>query len=353
MNCPRLDHFVRLNHTGKIGKCGHMTKSPEFDSHEDMQKSVWLAQIRTQMKQNIWPKECVRCKLTEETSNTSIRLDMIERDRILKSIKKDYLIVGGVLDNICNSACQSCNSSLSTKIGSLSNKNYKKINNYDKFFSLPQDKIIEVDINGGEPTASPNYKKLLKNLPEVTKIIRINTNGSRIIPEIEHLFRKEMRVIITLSLDGTENVHNYVRWPILWKDYKKNVNKYIKLRKQYKNLRLNFWTTVSCLNAIDLKNIIDYAKQVNIDHAYGFCITPPQLDIRYINTFTNIAKENLSKCGDTLLSAIANRCGSFNKENHTELKYFLQMQDNLRKINCKDYFNFDPNFSKNNLEKTL
>lgn len=345
MHCPRIDHFVRLNPTGKIGKCGHMTKAPEFASHEDMQQSGWLTEIKKQMRQDVWPKECVRCKLTEETSNTSIRLDMIERDRILKSIQKNYLIVGGVLDNVCNSACQSCNAQLSTKIGSLTNKYYEKINNYDKFFSLPQDRIVEVDVNGGEPTASPNYKRLLKNLPTSTKIIRINTNGSRVIAEIEELLKKEMRVIITLSFDGTEKVHDYARWPILWKDYKKNVSKYIELRKQYKTLRLNFWTTVSCLNVGDLKNIIDYAKQVNIDHAYGFCIQPSQLDIRYINKFTSTAKENLIKTGDSFLSAIAHRCGSFTKDNSTELKNFVEIQDNLKKINLNDYFNLDLNLS--------
>ena len=149
MQCPRLDHFVRLNYTGKFGKCGHMTNAKEFSTINDMQNSEWLKDIKKQMSNEQWPKECVRCELTEKTTRTSIRLDMIERDRILKSIKKDYLIVGGVLDNICNSACQSCNADLSTKIGSLENKNYKKINNYDKFFKLPQDRIVEVDVNGG------------------------------------------------------------------------------------------------------------------------------------------------------------------------------------------------------------
>ena len=100
MQCPRLDHFVRLNHTGKFGKCGHMTQAQEFDSFKDMQDSSWLKEIKKQMENNSWPKECIRCQLTEETTNTSIRLDMIERDRILNSIQKDYLIVGGVLDNI-------------------------------------------------------------------------------------------------------------------------------------------------------------------------------------------------------------------------------------------------------------
>jgi sulfatase maturation enzyme AslB (radical SAM superfamily) len=339
MQCPRLDHFVRLNHTGKIGKCGHMTQAPEFDSLADMQHSAWLEKIKKQMEDNIWPTECVRCAMTEETSNTSIRLDMIERDRILNSIQRDYLIVGGVLDNVCNSACQSCNAELSTKIGSLASKDYKKINNYDNFFSLPQDRIVEVDVNGGEPTASPNYKRLLKNLPTSTKIIRINTNGSRVIPEIEELLKKEMRVIITLSFDGTEKVHDYARWPILWEDYKKNVSKYIELRKQYTTLRLNFWTTVSCLNVGDLGNIINYAKEVEIDHAYGFCIRPAVLDVRHENKLTVTAKQSLSKTDNKLLNSISNNCCSFEKNNDEELKKFISSQDSLRNINYKTYFN--------------
>lgn len=345
MHCPRLDHFVRINNTGKISKCGHMTGAKEFSSFEDMQKSIWLAEIKKQMEHNIWPKECVRCCMTEETSNTSIRLDMIERDRILKPIKKNYLIVGGVLDNICNSACQSCNAELSTKIGSLNSKKFKKINNYDQFFSLPQDRIVEVDINGGEPTASPNYKKLLKNLPITTKIVRINTNGSRVIPEIEELLKTQMRVIITLSFDGTKNVHDYTRWPILWQDYEKNIYKYVQLRKKYKNLKLNFWTTVSCYNVGDMQNILEFANAVRIDHAYGYCIQPWLLDIRYVNHFTIEAKKKLLLTKNKFLSAMADKCGEINIDNSKDLQYFINAQDALRKINFKDYFNFKLNLS--------
>jgi sulfatase maturation enzyme AslB (radical SAM superfamily) len=329
-----------------------MTGAKEFNSFDEMQNSIWLKNIKEKMKDQQWPAECVRCQLTEEATNTSIRLDMIERDKILSGIKKDYLIIGGVLDNICNSACQTCNSGLSTKIGSLSSKNYEKVNNYETFFTLPQDRIVEVDVNGGEPTASPNYKKLLKNLPKSTQIIRINTNGSRVIPEIEELLKKEMRVIITLSFDGTNDVHDYARWPILWNDYKKSVEKYVELRARYKILRLNFWTTVSCLNVGDLENIIKYAETVGIDHAYGFCIQPTQLDIRYVNKLTIEAKQQLLSKNNKLLSAIANKCASFNTDNSVELKNFINAQDALRNINFKDYFSFDLNLSKNSLANT-
>ena len=339
MHCPRLDHFARINHNGKIGKCGHMTGAKEFDSFESMQQSSWLTGIKEKMKDGQWPAECVRCRMTEDATNTSIRLDMIERDRILRAVDKDYLIVGGVLDNICNSACQSCHSGLSTKIGSLSSKDYRLVNNYDTFFKFPQERIREVDVNGGEPTARPNYKKLLRNLPGAVKIVRINTNCSRMIGEIKDLLRKDIKVIVTISFDGVGDTHDYVRWPILWKDFKNNVGKYISMRDQYENLRLNFWTTVSCLNAADLDNIIEFASTNKIDHSYGFCIRPDVLDIRHENKLTLRAREKFSKTDNKLLLAVGNKCCTFKKNNDEQLKKFILSQDALRHIDYQNYLN--------------
>jgi len=343
MHCPRLKHFVRLEPNGQFGKCGHMVKGKSFDTLENMQSSEWLQDISNKMNKNIWPEECKRCQMTEEVSGNSIRKNTIERDRILKAMNKNYLIVGGVLDNICNSACQSCNADLSTKIGSLQKKNYKKINNYDKFFLLPQQRIMEVDVNGGEPTASPNYKKLLKNLPTAVKIVRLNTNGSRLINEIVDLLKQNIRVIVTLSFDGTDLVHDYTRWPIKWVEYKKNVKKYLELRKQYKNLKLDFWTTVSCLNVGDFENIIQYANNNDIDHSYGFCVIPATIDIRYKNRLTQEAKQKLSLSKNNLLQSIGEKCCSFDKNNSEDLKTFVNKQDSLRQLSFKNYFNFDTN----------
>ena len=64
---------------------------------------------------------------------------------------------------------------------------------------------MEVDVNGGEPTASKNYKKLLTNLPRKTKIVRMNTNGSRMIKELEAILRNRIMVIVTLSFDGVDD----------------------------------------------------------------------------------------------------------------------------------------------------
>ena len=196
MYCPRLDHFVRLNQDGSVGKCGHMMNARGFESFEEIENSEWLKSIKDTMSADKWPDQCTRCEQSERVKGESIRTNSIARHKMLHPIRKDYLIVGGVLDNICNSACQSCNAGLSTKIGSLGSKNYPRVDNYDVFQRLPLDRVIELDVNGGEPTASKNYKKVLNDLPANTKIVRMNTNGSRMIKEIEDVLKRNIMVIV-------------------------------------------------------------------------------------------------------------------------------------------------------------
>ena len=336
MFCPRLDHFLRLNQDGSVGKCGHMVNAKGFESFEELEHSEWMKGVRDTMSQDKWPDECTRCEQSERVKGESIRTNSITRHKMLHPIRKDYLIVGGVLDNVCNSACQSCNAGLSTKIGSLESKNYPRVDNLEVFKKLPQERIIEFDVNGGEPTASKNYKKILKTLPENVKIVRMNTNGSRMISELEDVLKRNIMVIVTMSLDGIGSVHDYTRWPIKWTDYKKTVDAYKKLQEKYKLLQLDFWTTVSCLNIKNLPEIINFAKNKNIPHDWAFLNKPSVLNIRYKNRFTTLAKHMSPK-------EIA-----VEEDNSEQLELFIKRQDALRNISVDDYFNLTANFSKNN-----
>lgn len=338
MFCPRLNHFVRLNQDGSIGKCGHMVKQKGFSSYEKLDNSQWLNKIRLKMTWDEWPDECVRCKQTEKVSGESIRTKSIDRHKVLHHIRDDYLVVGGVLDNVCNSACQSCNEGLSTKIGSLHSKKYPRVNNYEKFWTIPQDQILEVDVNGGEPTASKNYKKILANLPENTKIVRMNTNGSKMINELEPILKKKTIVIVTLSFDGVGDVHDYVRWPIKWKNYIKSVAAYKQLQKQFSNLKLNMWTTISALNVENFPSILDFALEHNIEHDWALLNSPSALDVKYKNQFTKIAKQKLETATYDECRKLAKSL-AIDKDNTEQIDLFIKKQDYLRKIDIKNYLN--------------
>ena len=308
-----------------------MIGAPGFDSWIEMQDSDWLKSVKQQMDSYQWPLECQRCQRTENLSDPhSIRLNSIQRHKILNMYKKDYLILGGVLDNICNSACQSCNANLSTKIGSLENKNYVKISNAELLNQVPMDQVVEIDLNGGEPTASPEYQKLLENLPAQIKILRVNTNGSKLLPNIENILKKQIQLIVTLSLDGVDKVHDYVRWPIKWSKYTQTIQQYIELQKIYKNLKLEAWTTVHTLNVGDFDNIVEFAKQNNLDHGWAFLVTPKELNPIYTNEFTKSAKTRL------LATEVLNQIAT-ESDNTSALERFIDAQDKLRNISVKDY----------------
>ncbi len=336
MYCPRLDHFVRLNQNGSIGRCGHMTNAMGFQSVEQLEKSKWLKDVKATMSKDKWPEECVRCQRTEEVTGESIRTKSIDRHKILQPLRDDYLVVGGVLDNVCNSACQTCYSGLSTKIGSLESKDYPRVDNYVRFWEIPTNRILEVDVNGGEPTASKNYKKILDRLPPNTKILRMNTNGSRMIKELEVILAKRIMAIVTLSFDGVGDVHDYVRWPIKWKTYIKTVQAYKDLQKRFPLLKLNCWTTVSCLNVENMPNILDFTTEQNLDHDWAFLNTPVVLDPKYKNKFTLRAKERLSNSSYSVCKEIAGKIAVDNN-NDQMLETFVKKQDKLRGIEIKDY----------------
>jgi len=273
MHCPRLDHFVRFNPNGTVSRCGHMVAiSPEFNSLEEMESSPWLATIKKEFANDQWPRECIRCQQTEQENNSSIRLNTIKFDKL--QTKSDYLTVGGVLDNICNSACLTCNEQLSTMIGGLTSKTYPIVDNSNKFWSLPLDRVVHLDINGGEPSASKNYKHILANLPPSIQSVRVNTNCGIIINELEDLSKQGVQVTVTVSLDGIGSVYEYVRWPVKWDKFYNNLMKYRAMP-----VKLNLWTTVSALNVDDLPNIIAFAKEHDIDHSYAYLKDPAELAV--------------------------------------------------------------------------
>jgi sulfatase maturation enzyme AslB (radical SAM superfamily) len=322
MYCPRLDHFIRFNPNGTLSRCGHMTRAPEFSSLDEIESSVWLQNIKSSFNNNVWPNECIRCRQTEQINNTSIRLNAVEFDQ--KQTRKDYLTVGGVLDNVCNSACQTCNENLSTKIGSLVSREYPRIDNSDYFWKLPLQRVVHLDINGGEPGASKKYRHILENIPPSVASVRINTNCSTVIPEIDILLNKGIHITVTVSLDGIGRKHDYIRWPILWENFERNLMTYKRMGIQ----ELNTWTTVSVLNIGDLKNIFSYVQQHNLKNSWALLENPSVLSVKHSNHLTRTAD-----VPDQLKSIVAQ-----GEDNTVELQLWTTAQDHTRGIKLWDYY---------------
>jgi MoaA/NifB/PqqE/SkfB family radical SAM enzyme len=260
-----------------------MINAPQFDTLEEMESSPWLQQMKDQMAHDHWPSECERC---QETEPNSIRMYALELDK--QTSQRNYLQIGGVLDNVCNAACLTCNENLSTRIGSLKGRAFPVIDNSKGFSSLPQERIVHLDINGGEPAYSKNYKSILKNLPPNLRTLRLNTNGSTVLTELADIADRGIEVTVTVSCDGIGPVHELMRWPITWQTFLNNIMIYRSMP-----VKLNLWTTVSALNAEDLPNIQSFAQQHGIDHSYAYLKAPWELSVD--NTDTHARDEYIRK----------------------------------------------------------
>ena len=117
-----------------------MVDPAQFGSLKAMDSSSWLRNIKEQFVKDVWPIECQRCQEIEQKNLSSIRTYALAVDQT--ETRKDYLQIGGVLDNICNAACQTCSPKCSTRIGALTGKNFPIVNNSDQFWNLPQDRIV-------------------------------------------------------------------------------------------------------------------------------------------------------------------------------------------------------------------
>lgn len=260
-----------------------MVNAPQFDTWQEMVNSEWLADLRMQMYQDTWPAECERCERTEQINGTSIRVNSIKRHNLLQGWHSDYLQLGGTLDNYCNSACVTCHAGLSTRIGNLKG-NVVVNDNWEQYQQLPHDRLIEIDINGGEPSISVNYNQLLDNLPDNVKIVRINTNGASSIKQIDKLLDKGIKVIVTVSFDGIGAVHDYVRYPVKWNAFEQNLMYYNSINNRL--FDLDCWTTVSCLNVHQLPEIQAYCREHKIKHQFAFLKTPNVLSVEHRNWLT-------------------------------------------------------------------
>jgi molybdenum cofactor biosynthesis enzyme MoaA len=272
MYCPRLDHFVRFNPNGTVSRCGHMVNAPQYTSLATMEASSWLANTKELFKFGSWPAECIRCQEVEADGLSSIRIHALALDA--SETDSDYLQVGGVLDNVCNAACQTCSPDCSTRIGALINNNFPVVNNSEAYWNLPQERIRHLDINGGEPSYSKNYKKILSNLPPNLRTLRLNTNCNIVLEELAEIAHRGIEVTVTVSCDGVGDKFEFMRWPIKWTTFYQNLMVYKSMP-----INLNLWTTVSILNVDELPDIQAFAREHGIDHGYAYLKQPYELSV--------------------------------------------------------------------------
>lgn len=340
MYCSRLDHFLKIETgTKPLFRCCHMVSPPKFDSLEEIEQSTWLKTVKTTLEKDQWPSECIRCQKSEEVGLDSIRtISNRQHEKFIK-IREDYLVIDVVADTICNAACPICSEDLSSTIAKLKLIPINQFNGKYYLDQFPKERILQLDLLGGEPGASKRSKNILANLKDYPNLqtIHLSTNGSVKIKELEPILMKGIRVELVISMDGTGSIFEYARFPIKWKTFLSTIKYYCNLREKYSNLSLLLWSSISALCLGDLDNMISFSQLHNIPLNGSAIEFPAPLGITNKNFVTLAAKEKLSNNDNEFIKKILISVATEN-ENDSSLIEFLEQNDSIRKTNFKNIY---------------
>jgi len=249
-------------------KFDHVT---EFQTFSEITQSEKHKNIRDALENGQWPDPCFRCKSDEERGVFSKR-SFYDRKNLRAP---DDFMVDISMGNYCNLKCRMCGPQNSTSWNSdyeylienqilkpknvdfsgyqLSDRDIEKL--VDHFRSVKGNIFIE--LKGGEPLIMPQTKKMVEHimsLDNVHKITLLIVTNATVVPDwLEKLSLKNKKIELVVSIDGVEDVFDYIRGneKFSYQECIKNIEKFSKLP----NIDLHFNVVVQNLNIHQLPEI--------------------------------------------------------------------------------------------------
>ena len=327
------------------------------NSLEEVWNSEYMQNIRGDMLTGKKISDCRRCYKDEEVNAYSLRQNALSELKMgvnnhVQKITTDDIIMPTApsyydfrFGNLCNLKCIMCGPHYSTEHQAEFEKFYDDIVKFppvertnelcvvginpdtdsgnEWLESLPAhggnkiydwaesidifNKIIDtvnrettdtIYLTGGEPTIVRGNYKMLKALVDSGHskhiTIIINTNCTNLNPSFYKLLYQFYSVLLNVSIDGTGDTIEYIRYPSKWKQIDKNLNKIINDVNELKltRFKVSFASVVQMLNAFNLEELIKYYLELKSKSKYPNNITivptilegPQWYDITNINS---------------------------------------------------------------------
>jgi len=127
--------------------------------------------------------------------------------------------------------------------------------------------IEEITFVGGEPTLHDGmydiiYAMVDRDLAKNVRL-KITTNLTNLQPRLLASLKHFRTVIVDCSIDGVEEVQEYIRYPSSWRTINKNVDRLLK--RNTPNTLINISSVVQLYNIFDLHNLISWYLDKLID----------------------------------------------------------------------------------------
>ncbi|MCO4793576.1 MAG: radical SAM protein [Bacteriovoracaceae bacterium] len=295
--CPLLYNHLSIDNTGKRMFCclatysktlksGDEVFSPSFEIQDiqfDYDKEI--EEAREAFKKGQFPPQCHVCKYNEENEIKSYRQDNLDifpqTTELIRSGREDKVSIEYLdikLGNNCNLKCRMCNPTSSSgltkeheliypgsseKTKHLSFDWYKDPKRWDEFFQSASS-LKYIQFTGGEPFLINEMWIFLKKLVEegYSKNIHLkfNTNFTHFKDEFYKIFLEFKEVTLYLSIDGIEDVFEYIRYPGKWDDVHSNFKRLDDLMKTPNSINTVFFPSIQINNVFQIEKLFEYIK---------------------------------------------------------------------------------------------
>lgn len=189
---------------------------------------------------------------------------------------------------------------------------------FDEILAEP-DKLRYLIFQGGEPF-------LVKEFERILDVLILNGTASQVTFEIVsnltivkdstlEKLAKLKQVYLGASIDGIGKVLEYIRYPAVWADIERNIERFAALP----NVQLSFNTAVQAYNLGDVVNILEYCDARDIDVHAHFLVGPIYLNVA-------ILPKKVREAAIDQLAAYLAKTGirPANRTSATYMKQFLQ-----------------------------
>lgn len=267
---------------GKVRPCciykGHITDENgdpyyvQTVSVKEIFRSKYMKDLRQEFLDGKKPEGCETCLRDESNNFRSKRqtyMSFLHGDHSIfdkePELPTEYQMI---LSNACNLKCRSCtpshsnlwqaehkilfgNTGYSMPHGQSGNNESVLWKDRQEWMSY----VKRLEIVGGEPFYIKQWKDLWKEMIDLgyskSVDMDMSTNCNIFDREsLELIIPNFKRVGIGLSIDGLEDVYNYLRHPGNWKEVKDNILSYYELEKSKKgNFGISYTHTIGWINA--------------------------------------------------------------------------------------------------------
>lgn len=222
-----------------------------------------------------WHPGCESCRRDEEQGFQSLR----KKYNTQYSGKENSIeLLDIFLSNQCNLACKMCNPSLSTKLQKLVDTNPEARKWYNNF-KIPSDdynlenifnnvdltKVRGIEFIGGEPFITSDFSNFIDFLEEKDlikdKTCTIFTNCTFFPVKFLDKLKKFKAVIILISVDGIDDLANYIRTGFEWKTICKNIDAWVDFKKTNNNFFIKMAHTLQAYNIHQFDSIVKFCRQ--------------------------------------------------------------------------------------------